>query len=135
MLEIQNKITIVKVRHPKRKDLNDQLQFLGSSLGLFNSRDKDRSMFRIFIELLKVARRDKGLSSDELASQLKLTRGTVIHHLNKLMECGLVLRSGNSYHLRESSLRSVVDEVEKDLGRTLQDVKVVAREIDGWLEM
>ncbi len=134
MLESHSKITIIRARHPDKKELNEQLMYLGTSLGLFNPRDKDRSLFRIFIELLKAAKKNQGLTSDIIAERLKLSRGAVVHHLNKLIESGLVLHRHSEYVLRESTLYSVVEEIEKDVFRTLADVKLTAREIDRWLE-
>src|SRR3990167_11073730 len=80
------KITIISLRRPLEKTINQELQWFGNSLGLFNLRDKDKSCFRVFIELLKAAKANMPLTSDELAYRLNLSRGTVIHHINKLME-------------------------------------------------
>ena len=129
----QQRITIINVRKPAYRNINDELQWFGTSLGLFNLRDKDKSCFRIFIELLKAARTKKGLTSDELAEKLKLTRGTVIHHLNKLMESGLVIHSKNQYLLRVDNLKALIEEVEKDIQRTTTDLKKIAEDIDKWI--
>jgi len=129
----QQRITIINVRKPSYRNINDELQWFGTSLGLFNLRDKDKSCFRIFIELLKAARTKKGLTSDELAEKLKLTRGTVIHHLNKLMESGLVIHSKNQYLLRVDNLKALIEEVEKDIQRTTTDLKKIAEDIDKWI--
>src|SRR3989338_4339773 len=95
MVIVEQRITIVHLSKPSHQTINDELQWLGSSLGLFNQRDKDKSCFRIFIELLKDAKQlennIRGLSSEEMASRLALTRATVIHHLNRLQECGIVV--------------------------------------------
>ncbi|MBI5072732.1 winged helix-turn-helix transcriptional regulator, partial [Candidatus Woesearchaeota archaeon] len=91
---IQQRITIIKIRRPVTQNLNEELQWFGTSLGLFNLRDKDKSCFRIFIELLKATKHNKSITSDELADHLALSRGTVIHHVNKLMETGLVVHEG-----------------------------------------
>ena len=70
------------------------------------------------------------LSSDELAYRLNLTRGTVIHHINKLMDAGIVVYDGKRYMLRVDNLKDLVDEVEKDIERTCSDLKNIAKEID-----
>lgn len=127
-MEIQ-KITIVKIRKPMKSDINEELQWLGSSLGLFSLRDKDRSCFRIFIELLKNMNKS-GITSDELAYRLNLSRGTVIHHMKKLKSSGLVVSKGNKYLLRVDNLDSLVDEVKKDIDRAYEDLKDVAKDID-----
>lgn len=133
MAFIHQRITIVKIRKPNSKDVNDDLQFLGNSLGLFNMRDKDKSCFRVFIELLKAAKQKRLISSDELAFRLGLTRGTVVHHINKLMESGIVVHDGNSYFLRVDRLEALIQELRKDIQRTFDDLQDMAKEIDGSL--
>ena len=130
MVFIRQKITIVSIRKPAESNVNQELQWLGTSLGLFNLRDKDKSCFRIFIELLKSAKKRETLTSDELALRLDLTRGTIIHHMNRLMESGLVVHEKNRYTLRVESLSSLIDEVEKDIQRTCEDLKRIALDLD-----
>ena len=120
----------MNIRKPVQKNVNQELQWLGSSLGLFNLRDKDKSCFRVFIELVKTAKRGIPLSSDELAQRLDLSRGTVIHHIHKLLDSGIVVQANKGYILRVDSLRELIDEVEKDLRRTCDDLRSMAEEID-----
>src|SRR3989338_9159625 len=134
MAYIRQRITIVSINRPSQKNINQELQWLGSSLGLVNLRDKDKSCFRGFLELLKSAKAEKLLSSDDISEKLSLTRGTVIHHINRLIESGLVVHEGNTYTLRVSNLRMLIDELEKDARRTWEDLKDIAREIDGQLD-
>jgi len=133
MVYIRQRITIVNIRKPAEHNVNQELQWFGSSLGLFNLRDKDKSTFRVFIELLKSAKAKQTLTSDELASKLSLSRGTIIHHINKLMESGIVIHEGNRYTLRVENLKTLIDEVEKDIRRACDDLKEVAKEIDNRL--
>lgn len=135
MVFIRQRITIVNIRRPAERNVNQELQWLGTSLGLFNLRDKDKSTFRVFIELLKSAKANQTLSSDELSAKLDLSRGTIIHHINKLMESGLVLHEGNTYTLRVDTLKALIEELEKDLKRALDDLKEVANEIDKTLRL
>jgi len=127
------RITIMSIRKPVQKNVNQELQWLGSSLGLFNLRDKDKSCFRVFIELIKNAKLGKPLSSDEIAYSLGLSRGTVVHHLNKLLDSGIVVEAERGYILRVSNLRGLIGEVEKDLERTLDELREMAEEIDSSL--
>ncbi|MBW2970862.1 ArsR family transcriptional regulator [Candidatus Woesearchaeota archaeon] len=130
MIIHHQRITVVRHRKPAEPSVNERLQWLGNSLGLFSSRDKDKSCFRIFIELLKSGKEDIPLSSDELAERSSLTRGTVVHHLNNLMKAGIVVHEKNKYILRMNSLESLVAEIHKDIDRTLDDLKEVAKSID-----
>lgn len=112
--------------YEKSKDINEELQYFCSSIGLFNLRDKDRSCYRIFATLL----RSGSMSSDELATQLSLTRGTVIHHLNKLMEMKIVEVRNYKYLIKGNTLLKVVDDIEKEMTRMLEELKKKASEID-----
>ncbi len=124
------RITVVNLRKPNQKNINMELQWLGSSLGLFGERDKDKSCFRIFIELVKTTKHNTPLSSDELAEKLHLSRGTVVHHLHKLLDSGMVVSERKGYLLRNNSLQELMDEMEADMLRTFIELKKMAEEID-----
>lgn len=124
------KITIIRSERPSERNINEDLQWFGTSLGLFNLRDKDKTCFRVFIELIKAAKKQEPISSDDIAAKLGITRATVIHHINKLVDSGLVVVDRNKYILRVSNLRTLVDELSKDTERTLADLKEIAKEID-----
>ena len=130
---IRKKITILQIRKPLRTTLNEELQWFGNSLGLFNLRDKDKSCFRVFIELLKAAKAGIPISSDNLAARLGLTRATVIHHINTLMEKGIVVSKGRGYMLREPNLKLLVEDLNQDITRTYDEIAKVAEELDGFL--
>ena len=129
------RITIIKLSKPVRCELNEEMKWLGSTLGLFNLRDRESSCYRIFIELLKSSRQDKELSSDNIAFRLHLSRGTVVHHLNKLIDSGIVVADRNRYLLRVGNLEILVDEIRKDVERAISDLKDVAKRIDAELEL
>jgi predicted transcriptional regulator len=130
MAFIQQRITIIRLRRPETQSLNEELQWFGSSLGLFNLRDKDKSCFRIFIELLKASKINRSVTSDALAEHLDLSRGTVVHHLNKLMETGLVVYENRGYMLRVKNLSALIDELEDDMKRTCDSLRKIAGDID-----
>ncbi len=127
------KITLIRRGQPE-PNINAQLQWLGHSLGLFNLRDKDKSCFRVFITLLKSAKIGKGLTSDQLADLLHLSRGTVVHHLHKLQGAGIVVTRGNMYYMRVQDLKILIEEVERDVSHTLQNLKKIAENIDDTLK-
>lgn len=123
------RITIIRTNIPQDSPINEQIQLFGGSLGLFNLRDKDKSCYRIFIILLKNLKKD-GLSSDELATKTGLTRGTVVHHLNKLMDAGLVLNYRKTYVLNVDDITSLVERIKKDINKTLNELENVAKDLD-----
>lgn len=124
------KITIISTRQPKESDINEKLQWFGGSLGLFGMRDKDKSCFRIFIVLLKGLKEEKPLSSDEIAEQTGLTRGTVVHHLNRLMSSGIVTAERRGYILKVDKLEHLVDIIKDNVDRAFENLKEVGKELD-----
>ena len=124
------KITIIRLRRPLDKTINSELQWLGSCLGLCSLRDKDKSCFRLFIELMKSTKQGKSLSSDQLASKLKLTRGTVIHHIHSLEDAGIVVYENRGYMLSDNNLKNLIRGIELDIKNTLDQMKTIADDID-----
>ena len=120
------RLTIVKVRSPE-DNLNSEVQWFSESFGLFSQRDKDKSCFRLFIALLQAKR---SMSSNELAYKLNLSRATVIHHLNKLISCGLIIIEENRYILREKNLELSLKRIKEDLIATFNEMESEARQID-----
>ena len=120
-------IRLLNLDLPSDSLLNDDLQFFSNCLGMFNKRDKEKSCFRIFVHLLE---ENESLSSDQLAEHSNLSRATVIHHLSKLIDSGLVTRKNNAYLLRFDKLEDLVEEIEKDVALTFQKLKSMSRKID-----
>ena len=124
------KITILRIRRPADTNLNSDVQWLSNSLGLVGLRDKSRSCFRIFVELLKAAKKNDYLSSDEMAYRTNLSRGTVVHHLNHLISSGIVVTHGTKYALRVKDLKQLVRTIREDLNESLAEIEEIAAEID-----
>ena len=124
------KITILRIRRPADTSLNSDVQWLSNSLGLVGLRDKSRSCFRIFVELLKAAKKNDYLSSDEMAYRTNLSRGTVVHHLNHLISSGIVVTHGTKYALRVKDLKQLVRTIREDLNESLAEIEEIAAEID-----
>jgi len=129
------RITIVTTRRIEARSLNEELQWFGSSLGLFGERDRDKSCFRIFIELIKTIKTSGGMTSDALADRLGLTRATVVHHLNSLIERGIVVHEGNRYVMRGDRLSRLVEDIQRDMERAFSEMKKAAEELDRILEL
>lgn len=125
-----HKVTILKIRRSPAENINQELQWLGNSLGLFSLRDRNSSCFRVFIILVRKAKRNEVISSDEIAERLHLTRGTVVHHLNNLMNAGLVVRERGGYILRERDLERVMVAIKREIDAAMQDLIEVAHDVD-----
>jgi predicted transcriptional regulator len=121
------KITIIKHKKPKQLNLNEEIQWFSSCLGMFNKRDKEKSQFRIFVNLLK---EKKPLSSDQIANCSNLSRSTAIHHISKLKSSGLIIEKDKRYFLRVYNLEGLIKHIEKDVLSTFKIIREISREID-----
>jgi len=120
-------ITIRKIKKPKLTNLNENIQFLAESLGLFNKRDKEKSCYRVFLELVK---NKSGLSAEEITITTNLTRPTVIHHLKNLLDYNLIIKDKSKYKIKKESLNSLVDFLENEVNAALNELKEIAKDID-----
>ena len=119
------KIIIIRKEKEPEEDINSKLQWLSDSLGMFNDRDKESSCFRVFLELYK---EKKGLKSDDIAENSRLSRGTVVFHLNKLMESGLVTNEENKYKLKK--LNSLIKQLKLETLERFQKLEELSRELE-----
>ena len=124
------RITIITTRKPKDENLNEELQWFCDTLGLLGNRDKDKCKIRMFIVLLNAMKNNISLSSDEIASRVNLSRGTVVHHLNSMIDSGVVISQNSKYTIRVDTLSQLVDEIESDLIKTMQKLRKTANLID-----
>lgn len=124
------KVTIVRNPAPPEDGINALLLVLGHNLGLFSMRDKDKSCYRIFIILVRALKTRSELTSDEIASQTGLSRGTVIHHVNRLMDAGIVTNYKNKYFLNVDDLASLVEQLRDGVNSMFDDFSKVAKRID-----
>lgn len=127
------KITIIKLNKLESFNLNEDLQWFSNSLGLFGERDKEKSCFRVFLEILKTSKTNKGISSEQIAIRSNLSRATVIHHIYTLSSKGLVISRDNRYFLRVKNLEELVDLIRSDTVDVLKDLKKTAKDLDNEL--
>jgi predicted transcriptional regulator len=121
---------ILDVRLPPTADFDGDVEWMCRCFGFLESRDKEKTAAKIFKALLGAMKEGKGLSSDELAEKIGLTRGTMVHHLNKLIQSGLAIHREGRYELRGASLRRTVQEIKRDISRIFENVEHVAQSID-----
>jgi predicted transcriptional regulator len=121
------------VRKLSTIDFEKDLEWICRSFAFMEPRDKRKTAYNIFRAIVETARTNEGLSSDQLAEKLALSRGTMIHHLKKMMKSGLVIRHENQYKLRDRSLKSTIEEVQRDINRIFEDLQNVAETIDDTL--
>lgn len=128
------KITIIN-HSSKAQNINDLLLAFGNNLGLFGLRDRDKSCYRIFIVLVKALKLKLELTSDEIALQTGLTRGTIVHHLNNLMDAGIVTNYRNKYFIDVDNLTELVKDMRKNVDGFFNNLAVLADRIDEDLKL
>lgn len=128
--EALSQYKLLAIRTLPSADYEIDLEWICRSLGFLENRDKKKTAYRIFKVLVESSTHNKGLLSDELAEKLELTRGTMVHHLNKMIRGGLVIYHGGQYKLRGRSLRNTIEEVQRDINRIFEDFYKVAETID-----
>ncbi|MFN3622322.1 MAG: ArsR/SmtB family transcription factor [Nitrososphaerales archaeon] len=125
-----SKYMILDLRMPSSADYNEDLEWVCKCFGFLESRDKEKTAAKVFKALLEAMKDRKGLSSDELAKKTGLTRGTMVHHLNNLIQSGLVVHREGWYELRGMSLQRTVQEIKRDISRVFENIEHIAKGID-----
>ena len=123
------KITI-SIEPISSENINEQLHWISQSLGLFNERDKEKSCHRIFIELVKAKKDNSLLSSQDLADKANLSRATVLHHLDKLVESNIVAEKDHEFELIDNNLNTIISRLKKEMNEFLEEMEKVSRKLD-----
>jgi predicted transcriptional regulator len=124
-------VLVKKMRSPAPGNIDEDIDFICKSFGYFSLRDKQDSAGRIFRLLVKEAcGNDEGISSDDIANELTLSRGAIVHHLNSFISTGLVIKESNRYRLRSGSLQKSIEEIKDDIDRIFKQITKIAEEID-----
>jgi predicted transcriptional regulator len=130
MAEIKRKISLKDLRPPTEKG-DEDIEWICESLNLFTKKDTDKSAYKIFRTLLKSSLEGEPKTSAEIADEMDLARGTVLFHMRKFFNSGLVRRApGRRYVLRESCLEDTIEDMMHDTEKMFERMKRIAAEID-----
>ncbi len=124
------KIVIRRIERPFSGSLEKEFEWICRSLGFFEPIDRDKTAANIFKEVVLATENKKPLTSSEIADKVKMSRGSVVNHLNNLQRSGLIVRQGRHYLARSRSMFRAIEEIEEDIDRIFQKMKKTAREID-----
>jgi predicted transcriptional regulator len=127
---IQGRYFISDVSAPLKVDKDSDIEWICRCFGFLEPRDKMKTAARIFAALLGVLGEKDGVSSDDLAEKVGLSRAAVVHHLNRMTSSGLIVRRDGVYRLRAENLENTIIEVQRDVNRIFENVTRIAREID-----
>ncbi|MFH1224726.1 MAG: helix-turn-helix domain-containing protein [Candidatus Diapherotrites archaeon] len=124
------KIVVRRVERPFSGRATDDLDWICQSLGFFEPIDKDKTASAVFKEIVQSTDKGEALTSTALAQRVKMSRGSVINHLNNLLRAGLIIRHGRFYSARSPSMFRTIEEIEDDIDRVFERMKQRARNID-----
>ncbi len=122
------------IKFMEKPDFNDPekiLKWFCTVFGLSSSEDAFDSIEEQILEnFTKAAYENRGLSSSELKLNTDLARSTVIYHLNRFIDAGLLIKRGRKYYLRASEMYKAIEEIEYDINREMQRMLDTAKEFD-----
>ncbi len=124
------RIQIRKIEKPFSDDAREEFNWLCESLGFFEPIDKSKTASTVFKEILAATDKGLALSSTALAERVGMSRGSVINHLNNLLQAGLITKRGRFYFARSRSVFRTLKEIEEDILRVFREMEAAAQEID-----
>lgn len=126
----QFEVVVKKIEPPFSKNPKDELDWICESLGFMQPIDKDKTAAAIFRELLRATEEGRPLSSSQLVLLVKMSRGSVVNHLNNLQRSGLIIRKGRYYVARSRSMQRIIEYLQEDVNGVFSKMKKTAIEID-----
>ncbi len=127
---VRREIIIKERRMPEREEVEDLMEWVCECLGLVKGRDTDKTSAKLLMCFLRHSMKNESATPEIMASELNLSRSTVIHHLQKYVKSGLIIRTSKGYELRERTLEETLAEIEKDVEREFERIRKIARKID-----
>lgn len=124
------RVVIKKIEPPFSSDPEKELEWICQTLGFFEDIDKEKTASAIFKTIVTATEKGQALTSTAIADQVGMSRGAVINHLNNLQRSGLIIRQGRYYSSRSSSVVRTIEEIEEDIDRIFEKMKLRARQID-----
>ena len=121
---------ILTIEPISESNTNEELHWISQALGLFNSRDNEKSCHRIFIQLVKAKKDNKPLSSQELADLSHLSRATVLHHLDKLIESNIAKETNHKFILIDPNMNSIILRLKKEMNEFMDEMDRVSKKLD-----
>lgn len=123
-------IAIRFIEKPDQNDAEGIIRWYCDVFGLSNPDAENPIEEQILKSFVEAARDGKGLSSSEMDLETKLARSTVIYHLNRFRDAGLIVKRGRKYFLRAAKMEGVIQEIGYDLERELRGLVDNAKRLD-----
>ncbi len=125
-----NRIVINFYERPDSDEPDELIRWFCRVFGLSNDNELNPIGEQILIRFAEAAQNNVGLSSSELDLDTGLAKSSVIYHLNRFIEAGLLVKRGRKYYLRASEMQKAIEEIEYDVERELSRMLDTAKELD-----
>lgn len=123
-------IILKDLQKPKEINLNNDIDWLGESLGFNCGRDTKRITSQILRAVLHEFASDGATSTEKISDSLRLDVQKVNYHLRTLVNSGFLYREKRLIFLRRGSVKSAIEEMRKDANRIFDELSIMAEEID-----
>ncbi|MBI1970163.1 ArsR family transcriptional regulator [Candidatus Woesearchaeota archaeon] len=121
-------IFLRKINKPVQNHLEEDIEWFCDSFCLRTGRDTGRITTLLVTEILT---HQNELSTTELlAQELDMKIGRINHHLRNLVDAGILYRDKRMLFIRGGSMKASVQEIRKDTERILDEIEIIAEEID-----
>jgi predicted transcriptional regulator len=124
------KIIIRDLEKPPEKNIEEDIEWICECFGFYERIDRDKTASLIFKKLLESRTSGGGLSSTKLGEETSVTRAAALNHLKRMICSGLIVKEGNEYQIRCSSLFLTINEMHRDVDRIFEDIEQIAKDID-----
>jgi len=127
----EERIAIKQVNKPTKDGVDALVLWFCESLDLS---DKDNLEPTMLKEIINTSMKGNGVTSMELKVMLDTPRTTVIYHLNRFINSGIVVRKGRKYCLRSIDMASTLEELQGDMEREFGRLIEFAEKMDVMFE-
>jgi len=111
------------------QDIDSELASLCKMMRVMSDRDTDGTLPQV-LKIMMVEGRGKPVGGSDLSRISGINRITIIHHLGRLEDAGLVRRSEGKYILKIQSAEDMLMEFRKEMERHFSEMDEMARLID-----
>lgn len=129
------RIVIKFVERPDFNKPEEMLKWFCDVFGLSSADNLDSIEGQILKNFAEAAYNNEGLASSELKLDTNLARSTVIYHLNRFIDAGLLVKRGRKYYLRASEMSKAIEEIEYDINREMQRMRDTAKQFDRFMDV
>jgi len=122
------KTELIQQKRPPQ-DMDAELASLCRMMRLMSERDVDETLPQV-LKIMMVEGKGKPVGGSDLSRISGINRITIIHHLGRLEDAGLVRRSEGKYILKIQSAEDMLMEFRKEMEKHFSEMDEMARQID-----